>query len=60
MLFSLVVLKLEYHFVAKIFHMSRPSTVQALLLLGFREFGIGSMEQGWLFIGMRIVQNYSL
>ncbi|KZT75005.1 hypothetical protein DAEQUDRAFT_720214 [Daedalea quercina L-15889] len=27
---------------------SRPSTVQALLLLGIREFGIGSMEQGWL------------
>lgn len=37
--------------IAKLFHMSRPSTVQALLLLGFREFGIGSMEQGWLFIG---------
>jgi len=36
---------------ANLFHMSRPSTVQALLLLGFREFGIGSMEQGWLFIG---------
>lgn len=36
--------------------MSRPSTVQALLLLGFREFGIGSMEHGWLFIGMRVVQ----
>ncbi|KAF9531948.1 fungal-specific transcription factor domain-containing protein [Crepidotus variabilis] len=39
---------------ARVFHMSRPSTVQALLLLGFREFGIGSMEQGWLFIGSAI------
>lgn len=37
---------------AKIFHRSRPSTVQALLLLGYREFGIGSMEQGWIYIGM--------
>ncbi|KXN88828.1 Nitrogen assimilation transcription factor nirA [Leucoagaricus sp. SymC.cos] len=35
---------------AKSFHISRPSTVQALLLLGYREFGIGSMEQGWIFI----------
>ncbi|EKM84077.1 hypothetical protein AGABI1DRAFT_117526 [Agaricus bisporus var. burnettii JB137-S8] len=39
---------------AKVFHVSRPSTVQALLLLGYREFGIGSMEQGWIFIGMAI------
>lgn len=36
---------------AQVFHISRPSTVQALLLLGYREFGIGSMEQGWIFIG---------
>ncbi|TFK77447.1 hypothetical protein BDN72DRAFT_830615 [Pluteus cervinus] len=36
------------------FHRSRPSTVQALLLMGYREFGIGSMEQGWIFIGMGI------
>jgi len=36
---------------AKIFHIARPSTVQSLLLLGYREFGIGSMEQGWIFIG---------
>lgn len=36
---------------AKVFHISRPSTVQSLLLLGYREFGIGSMEQGWIFIG---------
>lgn len=53
----------------KVLYHSRPSTVQALLLLGYREFGIGntliliytrvsslrlvigSMEQGWLFIG---------
>ncbi|KAK0481545.1 fungal-specific transcription factor domain-containing protein [Armillaria novae-zelandiae] len=38
----------------KIFHRSRPTTVQALLLLGYREFGIGSMEQGWIYIGMGI------
>jgi len=36
---------------AKVFHISRPSTVQSFLLLGYREFGIGSMEQGWIFIG---------
>lgn len=44
----------------KIFHHSRPSTVQALLLLGYREFGIGSMEQGWLFIGMAIRMAFDL
>ncbi len=33
----------------KFFHVARPSTVQSLLLLGYREFGIGSMEQGWIF-----------
>ncbi|EGN91754.1 hypothetical protein SERLA73DRAFT_80157 [Serpula lacrymans var. lacrymans S7.3] len=38
----------------KVFHSSRASTCQALLLLGHREFGIGSMEQGWLYIGMAI------
>ncbi|KDR85752.1 hypothetical protein GALMADRAFT_384548 [Galerina marginata CBS 339.88] len=38
----------------KVFHISRPSTVQSLLLLGYREFGIGSMEQGWIFIGTGI------
>ncbi|KAF9015674.1 fungal-specific transcription factor domain-containing protein [Cyathus striatus] len=44
----------------KIFHASRPSTVQALLLLGFREFGIGSTEQGWIFIGMAIRMAFDL
>ncbi|KAJ8523288.1 hypothetical protein ONZ45_g253 [Pleurotus djamor] len=38
----------------QVFHRSRSSTVQALLLLGYREFGIGSMEQAWIFIGMGI------
>lgn len=54
---------------------SRPSTVQALLLLGIREFGIGwfhtlniltrihnrtgSMEQGWLLTGGRRSSNCS-
>lgn len=44
----------------KIFHRSRPSTVQALLLLGYREFGTGSMEQGWIFIGMAIRMAFDL
>ncbi|CAK5280628.1 unnamed protein product [Mycena citricolor] len=39
---------------AKVLHRSRPSTCQTLLLLGYREFGIGSMEQGWIYIGMAI------
>ncbi|KAJ6621140.1 fungal-specific transcription factor domain-containing protein [Mycena sp. CBHHK59/15] len=39
---------------AKVLHRSRPMTCQALLLLGYREFGIGSMEQGWIYIGMAI------
>ncbi|TFY70003.1 hypothetical protein EVJ58_g92 [Rhodofomes roseus] len=37
-----------------VFQCSRPSTVQALLLLGIREFGLGSMEQGWLLTGMAL------
>ncbi|CAA7264843.1 unnamed protein product [Cyclocybe aegerita] len=44
----------------KVFHISRPSTVQALLLLGYREFGIGSMEQGWIFIGTGIRMAFDL
>ncbi|KAJ7786593.1 fungal-specific transcription factor domain-containing protein [Mycena metata] len=39
---------------AKVMHRSRPSTCQALLLLGYREFGLGGMEQGWIYIGMAI------
>ncbi|KAJ7459181.1 fungal-specific transcription factor domain-containing protein [Mycena galericulata] len=39
---------------AQVMHRSRPSTCQTLLLLGYREFGIGSMEQGWIYIGMAI------
>ncbi|KAI0080455.1 hypothetical protein K474DRAFT_1637713 [Panus rudis PR-1116 ss-1] len=33
---------------------SRPSTVQALLLMGYREVGIGAMAQAWLYIGMAV------
>ncbi|KIM41432.1 hypothetical protein M413DRAFT_18957 [Hebeloma cylindrosporum] len=33
---------------------SRPSTCQALLLLGYREIGIGAMAQAWTYIGMGI------
>lgn len=33
---------------------SRPSTVQALLLLGYRELGIGAMAQAWMYTGMAI------
>ncbi|KAH8099263.1 fungal-specific transcription factor domain-containing protein [Cristinia sonorae] len=35
-----------------VYQHSRPCTCQALLLMGIREFGVGSMEQGWLFVGM--------
>lgn len=53
-------LNLARELLAKVFHVSRPSTVQALLLLGYREFGIGSMEQGWIFIGMAIRMAFDL
>lgn len=33
---------------------SRPSTCQALLLLGYREVGIGAMAQAWTYIGMAV------
>ncbi|GBE81567.1 Nitrogen assimilation transcription factor nit-4 [Sparassis crispa] len=33
---------------------SRTSTCQALVLLGIREFGTGSLEEGWLHVGMAI------
>ncbi|TFK71119.1 hypothetical protein BDN72DRAFT_479127 [Pluteus cervinus] len=33
---------------------SRPSTCQALLLMGYRELGIGAMAQAWTYIGMAI------
>ncbi|PPQ69684.1 hypothetical protein CVT25_012922 [Psilocybe cyanescens] len=33
---------------------SRPSTCQALLLMGYREIGIGAMAQAWTYIGMSI------
>ncbi|KAJ7751211.1 fungal-specific transcription factor domain-containing protein [Mycena maculata] len=45
---------LAKNILAKVLHRSRPSTCQTLLLLGYREFGIGSMEQGWIYIGMAI------
>jgi hypothetical protein len=33
---------------------SRSSTCQALLLMGYREIGIGAMAQAWIYIGMAI------
>ncbi|KAI0766865.1 fungal-specific transcription factor domain-containing protein [Trametes elegans] len=36
------------------YHESRSTTVQALVLLGIREFGIGILEEGWLHIGMAV------
>ena len=38
---------------------SRPSTCQALLLMAYREIGIGAMAQSWLYVGMavRMVRN---
>lgn len=40
---------------------SRPSTCQALLLMAYREIGIGAMAQSWLFAGMavRMVRRFS-
>ncbi|KAG6826250.1 hypothetical protein H0H92_000574 [Tricholoma furcatifolium] len=37
-----------------IYSASRPSTCQALLLMGYREIGIGAMAQAWTYIGMAI------
>ncbi|KAH9944687.1 fungal-specific transcription factor domain-containing protein [Amylocystis lapponica] len=39
---------------------SRTSTCQALILLGVREFGIGSLEEGWLHIGMALRMAFDL
>jgi len=33
---------------------SMPSTVQSLLLLGYRELGIGAMAQAWVYTGMAV------
>ncbi|KAH9974092.1 fungal-specific transcription factor domain-containing protein [Lactifluus volemus] len=33
---------------------SRPATCQALILMGYREIGIGAMAQAWLYVGMAI------
>lgn len=33
---------------------SHPSTVQSLLLLGYREIGIGAMAQSWAYTGMAV------
>lgn len=32
----------------------RVGTCQALLLLGYREIGIGAMAQAWIYVGMAI------
>ncbi|KAF8578646.1 hypothetical protein K439DRAFT_1638648 [Ramaria rubella] len=32
----------------------RPSTSQALILLAYREFGIGAISQAWIYMGMAI------
>ncbi|EKM56762.1 uncharacterized protein PHACADRAFT_254069 [Phanerochaete carnosa HHB-10118-sp] len=37
-----------------IYAQSRPTTCQALLLLGYREVGIGAMAQAWVYIGMAV------
>ena len=36
------------------FTSSRPVTCQALLLMGYREIGIGAMTLAWIFIGMAV------
>lgn len=38
----------------RLYSTSRPSTCQALLLMGYREIGIGAMAQSWLYVGMAI------
>ncbi|THH18408.1 hypothetical protein EW146_g2572 [Bondarzewia mesenterica] len=44
----------------RVYHYSRPSTCQALLLLGLRETALGSTEHGWLYVGMAIRMAYDL
>ncbi|KAF8260725.1 fungal-specific transcription factor domain-containing protein [Lactarius quietus] len=46
----------------RVYHYSRGTTCQALLLLGLREFSIGQMEHGWLYTGMafRMAQDLGL
>lgn len=39
---------------------SRPSTCQALLLLAYREIGIGAMAQAWLYVGMAVRMAHDL
>ncbi|KAK7469014.1 hypothetical protein VKT23_003510 [Stygiomarasmius scandens] len=38
----------------RVYTNSRPSTCQALLLMGYREIGIGAMAQAWTYVGMAI------
>jgi len=38
----------------QIYASSSPSTCQALLLLSYREIGIGAMAQAWLYVGMAV------
>ncbi|KAF9269506.1 hypothetical protein L218DRAFT_953120 [Marasmius fiardii PR-910] len=33
---------------------SRPETCQALLLMGYREIGIGAMTEAWMYVGLAI------
>jgi hypothetical protein len=39
---------------------SRPATCQALLLMGYREIGIGAMAQAWHYVGMAIRMAHDL
>ncbi|TDL28079.1 hypothetical protein BD410DRAFT_894187 [Rickenella mellea] len=36
------------------YHRSSIPTCQALIILAYRESGVGSLEQGWLFLGMAV------
>ncbi|EJD52017.1 hypothetical protein AURDEDRAFT_158861 [Auricularia subglabra TFB-10046 SS5] len=38
----------------KVYASSRLSTCQALLLMSYREIGIGAMAQAWLYVGMAV------
>ncbi|TFK50237.1 hypothetical protein OE88DRAFT_338975 [Heliocybe sulcata] len=46
--------------IAKTMHHSHPVICQSLLIMGVREFSLGSTEQAWLYTGMAIRMAYDL
>lgn len=37
-----------------VYTVPRPTTIQALLIMGYREVGIGAMAEAWMYVGMAI------